>query len=376
MRSIALTFLAAAGLSLVLGPAYAQDAPAAPDPALKTGPATISAHWSKNDYPESIPEGATYYIVEKGDTLWDLAKRFLNSPFLWPQIWDQNKYIKDAHWIYPGDPLTLPQVAVVAPAAGTAPSAEEGGEAGGGGGPGGPPSAATDVLVPLIEESALQCAPYIVDEREDESLYIIGSEQGHAHVALTSRDVVYLSKGAAAGVKAGDLYTILHATYDVRHPETNRRLGTKVGVNGTLRVVLVTDNSATAVVEGACNDVHAGDYLKPFQKVNVPLVIRRPPPTRLTPPSGKAGGSVVDIGATDDQAIGGEGHLVLVDIGSRDGLAPGNMLTVYRIMYPSVPTSRVVVAEAGVVSVKDKTAVARVTHSYDAIIAGDRVELN
>ena len=85
---------------------------------LQTGPATIPAHWSRYKYPESIPEGATYYIIKRGDTLWDLSGKFLGNPFLWPQIWDQNRYITDAHWIYPGDPLILPKVSLVTEGAG------------------------------------------------------------------------------------------------------------------------------------------------------------------------------------------------------------------------------------------------------------------
>src|SRR5262245_41506087 len=85
-----------AALSLVLGPAQAQQA--APDSGgLSTGPATIAPHWSKYDYPKSIPEGAKYHVVERGDTLWDLSKRYLGNPYLWPQIWDQNRYVRDAH---------------------------------------------------------------------------------------------------------------------------------------------------------------------------------------------------------------------------------------------------------------------------------------
>ena len=110
-----------AALLLVLGPAVAQDpAPAAPPAGLSTGPATIPTHWSKYSYPTSIPDGATYYVIVRGDTLWGIAKRFLNNPYLWPQIWEENKYITDAHWIYPGDPLIMPKVALVSERAGEA----------------------------------------------------------------------------------------------------------------------------------------------------------------------------------------------------------------------------------------------------------------
>src|SRR5215204_1373712 len=82
---------------------------------LLKGPATLPAHWSRNHCPETVPDGASYYIVVKGDTLWDIARRFLGNPYLWPQIWDRNRCITDAHWIYPGDVLIIPDVNVVAP---------------------------------------------------------------------------------------------------------------------------------------------------------------------------------------------------------------------------------------------------------------------
>ena len=361
-----------AALSLVLGSAETRAdapvpatrprpaAPAAPadQPApaveggLLKGPATLPPHWSRNHCPDTVPDGALYYVVVKGDTLWDIARRFLGNPYLWPQIWDRNRCITDAHWIYPGDVLIIPDVNVLAPGAG---------------GPTGP------ALIPSIEETALQCAPYVVDGHEDDSLKVIGSEDGATKIAFADRDILYLNKGTNAGVKAGDVYTLQHAAYEVKHPETGRGIGLKIETTGWVRVILVQENTATVVVEQACADIHLGDYLKTFEKVQVPLITEHARPTRLTPPSGKVVGTVVDM--QDDATIAGDRQLVILNLGTANGITPGSLFVVYKVMYPSVPTPRIVLGEAVVVAVRERTATVRIINSNDAVMPGDKAEL-
>ena len=361
--------------------ALAQPAPAG----LQTGPATIAPHWTRNtSFPTQVPEGTAYTIVARGDTLWDIAARYLKSPYLWPQIWDQNKYIKDAHWIYPGDPIVLPKMAMIAEQAGQAPVAggpeglaeglaERGAEGALGEAGANADAAAAASLGPVTEEMALQCAQYVVPQREDESLYLLGSELGGDKVALSDRDIVYLNKGSNAGVKAGDLYTLHHVAYPVRHPTSGKKLGTKIETTGWVKVILVQEDTACAVIERACFDIHAGDYLKPFEKVNVPMVVRRAPAECCAPANGKVARHVVDL--QNDVTIAGEGQFLTIDAGTDDGVAPGNVFSVYRIVYPSVPTPRAALGEATIVAVRENTSTAKVTYSKSEIMVGDQAEL-
>lgn len=58
------------------------------------------------------------YVVKKGDTLWDISKKFYGDSNKWRIIWEANKDMltkrdkrnatDSGHWIYPGQKLVIP----------------------------------------------------------------------------------------------------------------------------------------------------------------------------------------------------------------------------------------------------------------------------
>lgn len=47
------------------------------------------------------------YVVQKGDTLWDISAKFLAKPWHWPEIWQLNPQVRNPHLIFPGDELVV-----------------------------------------------------------------------------------------------------------------------------------------------------------------------------------------------------------------------------------------------------------------------------
>src|SRR5437660_643947 len=73
-------------------------------------------HWTAYNPPDpsTYPAGAKTYAIKRGDTLWGLAQAQLGNAYLWPQLWESNTWITDAHGIYPGDVLLIEGEAIAA----------------------------------------------------------------------------------------------------------------------------------------------------------------------------------------------------------------------------------------------------------------------
>ncbi|NJL26932.1 MAG: LysM peptidoglycan-binding domain-containing protein [Thermoanaerobaculia bacterium] len=370
----------------------------------------VGDHWTAWDPPSSLPEGVPTHVIQTGDTLWSLAGKFYGDPYLWPQLWEQNRYILDAHWIYPGDPLVVPGAAVPrgAPGDGTGiaappidstaaqtlpeePAAEDpfasreslSGVAS---------DSAGDVPVALGHESDIYCSGYIGEVDEAFPYQVMSSEFDFLTPSLDPRrgsdltglwgkaatekyglglgDIVYLNGGRAGGLSAGEVLTAVVPRGKIIHPLTQEELGRFYGYLGRVRVLSVQESSAIGEISQSCNPIPVGTQLKPFEPEPVPLRRRTSlRPVNYPAQAEELEGSAAIILTHDQVVLLGRGSLVYVDRGFEDDVAPGDTYTIYRKGRRGFPP--VVLGELGVLSVQRKTALARILESRYSIFVGD-----
>lgn len=356
----------------------------------------VGDHWTAWDPPQP-PAGAQVHIIERGDTLWDLAAKNYGNPYLWPQIWEKNQYILDAHWIYPGDPLIMGlEVAPVD-------TLTEGGGTGDEEGTGAPevtgdvltPEQAAGAPIPLGAESDIYCTGYIGDLDEKFDYTIIGSEYeslgpnldlgasygftgkygrvGTVKYNLSTGDIVYLDGGRARGMTPGSLFTVVEPERQVVHPVTRQVAGRFYHYVGRIRVLSVQEDTAIGEIVHTCDPILVGQQLQVFEPEPVPLGR----PTALRPvnyPSTEQElrGSPVILFSQDNLVSLAEDHVVYIDRGADQEVTPGDMYTIYRMNHDGLPP--IVIGELAVLSVHKSSSVAKIIESRYAVFVGDHIE--
>jgi hypothetical protein len=328
----------------------------------------VGDHWTPWDPP---PAGPDAYIIQKGDTLWDLAEKWFQDPFLWPQIWDENRYILDSHWIYPGDPLVVPGRPTVVPDDGPPPVADNTPPATDDSGDDAPPvEPAPPVLIEIASESDLYCSGFISPGEGDPQLWVAGRDTERE--ILGEGDIVFLNQGSNQGLRAGDTFAIRRWTDPVMHPATEEQIGTMVRRMGRARVLLAHDNSSTAVIEMSCEDIVEGDELVPWEAIQGPKLESLPAFDRLDPSSsGGATGRIV--AARDNLDYFGDGYLIHTDLGQHTGVSPGDVLLLFRERESGLP--RKMLGQAVVLTVEPDTSTAKITTAAQESTIGDWVEV-
>ncbi|HKO57624.1 MAG TPA: LysM peptidoglycan-binding domain-containing protein, partial [Thermoanaerobaculia bacterium] len=236
--------------------------------------------------PAAYPPNARTYAIKQGDTLWALAKQFYGNAYLWPQLWESNTWITDAHWIYPGDVLLVEgEASSASTATTTGATTTTAGTAGsgqttiiGGGTPVPMPSQETDLgtgealgqivpaaltssPVPIGTDADIYCYGYIGDPNEPMPNFIESFEdvqilfqQGALQQTngVSQGELVYVSGGTSTGIVAGETYIIVEPGELIKHPRTGETLGRHWDFRGQARILCAEDTKSRAIISQSC----------------------------------------------------------------------------------------------------------------------------
>jgi hypothetical protein len=201
------------------------------------------------DYPRT-------YVVQPGDTLWDIAGRFLRQPWRWRDVWEANPGVDNPNLIYPGDVLELTFRE-------GRPRIRRAGASGG---------MRTVKLSPRVRVTELERAipaipinavapflsrPLVADADEIDALdYVVGFPEGQ--LVASSGDEIYVRTILAA---EEDRYEILRPGQEYRDPASGELLGFQATYVGAARLERFGD-PATLRVSSTEREVAIGDRVR------------------------------------------------------------------------------------------------------------------
>ncbi|NKI35852.1 LysM peptidoglycan-binding domain-containing protein [Wenzhouxiangella sp. XN79A] len=297
------------------------------------------------------------YVVQEGDTLWDIAGRFLTRPWQWPAIWQANPQIENPHLIYPGDRLSLiyvdGQPRLVINADGTRRL--------------GPEIRREAVTGPITTVPLGAIEPYLTRPRvlgpdELAALPYVVANQDERYVAAPP-DYSYVRNLPDAPLNSEYMLARLTSQFErvdadqgsaIRQNQLRNNRGAvpsdqrpvEVGARGgwnpfsrfgqrgdvvgyglweVARVRLAKNGDpATVEIIDAELDVRAGDYLLPLDPYLYDLTFYPRPPEQAIPDGARV------IGTFGGEYGVGHYQIVTLDLGRNDGVEPGVTFSAFR----------------------------------------------
>lgn len=284
-----------------------------------------SANAANNPPPTIKADAPNRYVVKKGDTLWDISGKYLNSPWRWREIWAVNQQVRNPNLIYPNDVLILCVVkgktlvgidtgtgcagveqAASQPAVDIAPAPSE--------------LAGSIPTIPLTSiESWLSRTVIVSPDDFNTTPYVLASK--NKNIITGAGDTIY-AKGVP--LILGQHYGVYRAGQPYVDPTTRAVIGLEVTQVASGKVTDVASNGVSSlrltasygqeVREGDRVFVEVGNYLPPMFHPRAAQVSR--------------GGRVIRI--MDALSSVGRDGVVAINLGSRQGAQAGDVLSVYQ----------------------------------------------
>ena len=289
-----------------------------------------------DDAPSFIPDYPERHVVVAGDTLWDISKKFLKDPWLWPSVWHINPTIRNPHLIYPGDVIVMyivdgkPYITLDGQA-GLQPEGVEKKEVK-------PPvkqkpglrvvklsprsrssSIAKSIsTIPMSEIRSFLDRPRVVTEEQlDQAPYIVSSYEEHL-ISSTGNKIYVRNLTDPIGS-----YNVVRPGKEYIDPETEEVLGYEAVYLADARLIKAEkdeDKPSTFLITKAFREVLNNDVLIPGEE--------RDQVFQFTPrvPPEKVNGQIMSVFNGVSQI--GQYMVVVLNRGEDDGLAPGHVLAI------------------------------------------------
>ena len=189
------------------------------------------------------PDAPARYVVQPGDTLWDISSKFLSDPWYWPEIWHINPQVANPHLIYPGDELALtwvdgqPRVTVAS---------------------GGPlrlsprvrenPLSEAIRSIPYEQIAAFMSRPAVLAKEDVEGAPYVAHGRDHRLVSAVGQEVYVRRFGDA---KVGNRYSFYHVGDELKDPDDGDVLGYQGLYTGDADVRRTGDPTTMMIVDSA-----------------------------------------------------------------------------------------------------------------------------
>lgn len=262
-------------------------------------------------------EAGFYYTVQKGDTLWDLSDHFFDSPWLWPELWQENDQIPNPHRIYPGERIRLYQKEGSDTFSLTPPENEIMVE-----------ESAAETEMP--EETVQKETVYFLYPSMDQVGFITKEEITPLATIFDIKDkqrlvdtgdVVYMSydEGNADKLQRGSQFLLLRRLDPSADKSIKRQYGKQYYVVGKVEIIKKEPDHVEGHVVGAYREIHGGDFILPFE--------RRSPKIPVVPSTPDMDGTV--LLSEEHSKMMGDHTMAFIDKGSEDSILVGQRYHVY-----------------------------------------------
>lgn len=277
---------------------------------------------------ELSPNAPDSYTVKRGDTLWDISKLFLKSPWRWPELWGMNlQQIRNPHLIFPGQVLYLDKSNGRARLRLGQPL-----------GPGGDARLSPRVREGSLDDAITAVPLHLIEPFFNEAVIFDTSEEllTAPRVVATQEGRVMLSRGETAYVR-GDLggrreFRMFREPKPLRDPTTKEVLGFEAAYVGTM--TLVREGVEGTGADGQPMVIPSTFTTNTLRQEGMVGDRLAPVPPRefdnLAPhaPAQDVNGQIVSI--YGDSLTAGQSQIVSLNKGLRDGLERGHVLALWR----------------------------------------------